>query len=196
MWTAIAAICGLASLAGYALFQDSSPPTVGLVLAFPAGAILTMLANTMMPEAFEAQRQAGRRARCAWPARATACRRRTCTQDHRPLWRLQRHRTWGTQPLRPWDAERHVYQPERSKVRGETGAVDTASLVRSAACGAPPRPTRLPQHSIISQRSVGRGRKDCPPVQRLQPATPTWRRSGPSSRTGFATAASAIGRAT
>jgi zinc transporter, ZIP family len=53
MWVTIAVISGLASLAGYGLFQDSSPDTVAFVLAFAAGAILTMLANTMMPEAFE-----------------------------------------------------------------------------------------------------------------------------------------------
>jgi ZIP family zinc transporter len=53
MWIAIALISGLASLVGYAVFQDSSPGTVAFVLAFAAGAILTMLANTMMPEAFE-----------------------------------------------------------------------------------------------------------------------------------------------
>ena len=53
MWVAIALVSGLASLAGYALFQDSSPGTVAFVLAFAAGAILTMLAQTMMPEAFE-----------------------------------------------------------------------------------------------------------------------------------------------
>ena len=53
MWVAIALVSGLASLAGYALFQDSSPGTVAFVLAFAAGAILTMLANTMMPEAYE-----------------------------------------------------------------------------------------------------------------------------------------------
>ena len=53
MWIAIAVISGLASLAGYGLFQDSSPATVAFVLAFAAGAILTMLADTMMPEAFE-----------------------------------------------------------------------------------------------------------------------------------------------
>ena len=34
-------------------FQSSSPGTVAFVLAFAAGAILTMLADTMMPEAFE-----------------------------------------------------------------------------------------------------------------------------------------------
>ena len=53
MWTGIAVLSGMASLAGYALFQDSSPDTVAFVLAFAAGAILTMLADTMMPEAFE-----------------------------------------------------------------------------------------------------------------------------------------------
>jgi ZIP family zinc transporter len=53
MWGAIALISGLASLAGYALFQDSPPDTVAFVLAFAAGAILTMLAQTMMPEAYE-----------------------------------------------------------------------------------------------------------------------------------------------
>ena len=53
MWIAIAVISGLASLAGYGLFQESSPATIAFVLAFAAGAILTMLADTMMPEAFE-----------------------------------------------------------------------------------------------------------------------------------------------
>jgi ZIP family zinc transporter len=53
MWLAIALISGLASLAGYGLFQDSSPNVVAFVLAFAAGAILTMLADTMMPEAYE-----------------------------------------------------------------------------------------------------------------------------------------------
>jgi ZIP family zinc transporter len=53
MWTVIALISGLASLAGYGLFQNSSPDTVAFVLAFAGGAILTMLAETMMPEAYE-----------------------------------------------------------------------------------------------------------------------------------------------
>ncbi|MGY4768197.1 ZIP family metal transporter [Kribbella sp. CWNU-51] len=53
MWIGIALVSGLASLAGYGLFQNSSPETVGFVLAFAAGAIITMLADTMMPEAFE-----------------------------------------------------------------------------------------------------------------------------------------------
>jgi ZIP family zinc transporter len=53
MWIAIALVSGLASLAGYGLFQDSPPDIVAFVLAFAAGAILTMLADTMMPEAYE-----------------------------------------------------------------------------------------------------------------------------------------------
>ena len=53
MWIAIALVSGVASLAGYGLFQESTPGTIAFVLAFAAGAILTMLADTMMPEAFE-----------------------------------------------------------------------------------------------------------------------------------------------
>ncbi len=53
MWIGIMVVSALASVAGYGLFQDSSPGVVAFVLTFAAGAILTMLANTMMPEAFE-----------------------------------------------------------------------------------------------------------------------------------------------
>ena len=44
---------GLASLAGYGLSHNATPGTIAFILAFAAGAILTMLADTMMPEAFE-----------------------------------------------------------------------------------------------------------------------------------------------
>jgi ZIP family zinc transporter len=53
MWIGITLVSGLASLAGYGLFQDASPDIVAFVLSFAAGAILTMLADTMMPEAYE-----------------------------------------------------------------------------------------------------------------------------------------------
>lgn len=53
LWTIVMLVSALASFAGYALFGDASPSTVAFVLAFAAGAILTMLADTMMPEAFE-----------------------------------------------------------------------------------------------------------------------------------------------
>jgi ZIP family zinc transporter len=53
MWIAITLVSGLASLAGYSLFQHASPNTVAFVLTFAAGAILTMLADSMMPEGYE-----------------------------------------------------------------------------------------------------------------------------------------------
>jgi ZIP family zinc transporter len=60
LWTGVVLVSALAALAGYALFGDASPRTIAFVLSFAAGAILTMLADTMMPEAFRAGRQAGR----------------------------------------------------------------------------------------------------------------------------------------
>jgi ZIP family zinc transporter len=53
MWVAVAAVSGLAAALGYGLLDSASPVLVGAVQAFAAGAILTMLADTMMPEAFE-----------------------------------------------------------------------------------------------------------------------------------------------
>jgi zinc transporter, ZIP family len=53
LWVLVAAVCGLASLAGYAIFDSAGPSALAFVLAFAGGAILTMLADTMMPEAFE-----------------------------------------------------------------------------------------------------------------------------------------------
>ena len=46
-------VSGLAALAGFGLFEDASPGTIAFINAFAGGAILTMLADTMMPEAFE-----------------------------------------------------------------------------------------------------------------------------------------------
>jgi zinc transporter, ZIP family len=53
LWLAVTLVSGLAALAGYAVLDSASPATVAFVLAFAGGAILTMLADTMMPEAFE-----------------------------------------------------------------------------------------------------------------------------------------------
>ena len=53
LWTLVTLVCGLASMAGYALFDSAGPGALAFVLAFAGGAILTMLADTMMPEAFE-----------------------------------------------------------------------------------------------------------------------------------------------
>jgi zinc transporter, ZIP family len=53
VWTLVALVSGLASLVGYRALASAPAGTVAFVLAFAAGAILTMLADTMMPEAFE-----------------------------------------------------------------------------------------------------------------------------------------------
>jgi ZIP family zinc transporter len=53
LWVLVAVVSGLASLAGYAVFDSAGPDALAFVLAFAGGAILTMLADTMMPEAFE-----------------------------------------------------------------------------------------------------------------------------------------------
>jgi zinc transporter, ZIP family len=53
LWVLVTVVAGLSSLFGYALLQDASPNMVAFVLAFAGGAVLTMLADTMMPEAFE-----------------------------------------------------------------------------------------------------------------------------------------------
>jgi ZIP family zinc transporter len=53
VWAGIALISGLASLAGYAIFSHFSADTIAATIAVAAGAILAMLADTMIPEAFE-----------------------------------------------------------------------------------------------------------------------------------------------
>ena len=53
LWVVVMAVTGLASLAGYVLLDGASAPTISFTLAFAGGAILTMLADTMMPEAYE-----------------------------------------------------------------------------------------------------------------------------------------------
>jgi ZIP family zinc transporter len=53
VWAGIALISALASLAGYALFSHYSADVIAATTAVAAGAILAMLADTMMPEAFD-----------------------------------------------------------------------------------------------------------------------------------------------
>jgi ZIP family zinc transporter len=52
IWGAIALASGLSALAGFTLFEGVSPGTVAATTAVAAGAILAMLADTMIPEAF------------------------------------------------------------------------------------------------------------------------------------------------
>ncbi|HEY0421166.1 MAG TPA: hypothetical protein VGC80_16745 [Acetobacteraceae bacterium] len=53
VWCGIAVISGVAAWVGYALFRDFSQDVVAATTAVAAGAILSMLADTMVPEAFE-----------------------------------------------------------------------------------------------------------------------------------------------
>jgi zinc transporter, ZIP family len=53
LWGGIALMTGLAALAGCVLLAHASQATGAFVLAIAAGAILTMIADTMIPEAFE-----------------------------------------------------------------------------------------------------------------------------------------------
>jgi len=53
LWSGLTVVSGLATMAGFAFFDGVSGNTIAFVLAFAGGAILTMLADTMMPEAFE-----------------------------------------------------------------------------------------------------------------------------------------------
>jgi ZIP family zinc transporter len=53
MWLVVVVVSGAAAAVGYGAFTNAAPGTVAFVKAFGGGAILTMLADTMMPEAFE-----------------------------------------------------------------------------------------------------------------------------------------------
>ena len=52
LWCLVVLMSGVASLLGFLLFDSARPGTVAFTLAFAAGALLTMLADTMMPDAY------------------------------------------------------------------------------------------------------------------------------------------------
>ncbi|MDL2235577.1 hypothetical protein LJC07_05410 [Christensenellaceae bacterium OttesenSCG-928-L17] len=52
LWTIVIAVSGLASLVGYAIFGSASSGLRAFIMAFAGGAVLTMLANSMMPTAY------------------------------------------------------------------------------------------------------------------------------------------------
>jgi ZIP family zinc transporter len=53
IWVAVAVSSAVAAAVGYELLGGASGEVLAVIEAFAAGAILTMLADTMMPEAFE-----------------------------------------------------------------------------------------------------------------------------------------------
>jgi ZIP family zinc transporter len=52
-WGWVVLASAIAAAAGFGLLQDASGNTVALIDAFAGGAVLTMLSDTMMPEAFQ-----------------------------------------------------------------------------------------------------------------------------------------------
>jgi ZIP family zinc transporter len=58
LWLVIAVLSALSSLAGAALLGGAAPQVLATVNAVAAGALLTMLVNTMIPEAVEADHNA------------------------------------------------------------------------------------------------------------------------------------------
>ena len=57
LWLLIALVCGGASAAGFALLAGVPETWMAFVQTFAAGAILTMLANSMIPEAYKYARK-------------------------------------------------------------------------------------------------------------------------------------------
>ena len=53
LWICIALLCALATLAGFSVFSSASQEWLSFIQAFAGGAILMMLANSMIPEAYE-----------------------------------------------------------------------------------------------------------------------------------------------
>ncbi len=53
LWTVITLVSALSALAGFAVFSHFTPQVISATTAVAAGAILTMLSDTMMPEAYE-----------------------------------------------------------------------------------------------------------------------------------------------
>lgn len=52
LWLLVAMVSALAALFGFAFFDTASPELLAFTLAFAGGALLTMLASSMMPEAY------------------------------------------------------------------------------------------------------------------------------------------------
>ena len=53
LWVFIALLCSLATIAGFSFFSGASPHWLAFIQAFAGGAILMMLANSMIPEAYK-----------------------------------------------------------------------------------------------------------------------------------------------
>jgi ZIP family zinc transporter len=55
MWLAVVAVSAVAALIGYLALDPPGGRTGALIQAFAAGALLAMVADTLLPEAFEVE---------------------------------------------------------------------------------------------------------------------------------------------
>ena len=53
IWLIVVLVSGLSAAAGYGLLEGASDDWIGLIQAFAGGAVLTMLVDTMIPEAYK-----------------------------------------------------------------------------------------------------------------------------------------------
>lgn len=53
LWVFIALVCAVSTIAGFSLFVETSVTWLAFIQSFAGGAILMMLANSMIPEAYE-----------------------------------------------------------------------------------------------------------------------------------------------
>jgi zinc transporter, ZIP family len=53
LWIFIAVVCAISTVAGYSLFSGVSTKWMSFIQAFAGGAILVVLANSMMPESYD-----------------------------------------------------------------------------------------------------------------------------------------------
>jgi ZIP family zinc transporter len=58
-WALVVLVSGIAAAAGYGFLENASGDTIGLIEAFAGGAVLTMLADTMIPESYKVEHDAG-----------------------------------------------------------------------------------------------------------------------------------------
>lgn len=52
MWVVVVILSAISATAGYAFFDNASPDVLAFTMSFAGGALLTMIADSMMPEAY------------------------------------------------------------------------------------------------------------------------------------------------
>ena len=74
-WAVVVVVSAISAALGYGLLDGASGNAVGLIQAFAGGAVLTMLVDTMIPEAFARATARSAFSRCSASRSRTCCRR-------------------------------------------------------------------------------------------------------------------------